>query len=97
MRQNTREKTQETRQKTQNTKHMTQDTRHKIEGQDTTDKEQDTTDSEGIGGEVGGREIRRESLCKEEKMCGQGGQNSTQQGHTRQTKKVTLHMGLLKR
>jgi hypothetical protein len=69
------DKTQDTRHKTQNTKHKTQDTRDKIEGQDTTDKEQDTTDAEGIGGEVGQREFRRENLCKEGKMCGQGGQN----------------------
>ena len=73
--QDTRHKIQDTRHKTQDTEQKTQDTRHKIEVQDTTDKEQDTTDAEGIGGEVGQREFRRESLWKEGKMCGQGGQN----------------------
>jgi hypothetical protein len=36
-------------------------------------------------------------LCKEGEMCGQGGQNSTQKGHTRHTKKVASYMGILKR
>jgi hypothetical protein len=72
-------KTQETRDTRQEAKDKRKATRHKRD--DTRGKRQDTPDCDGVGDQVDGRESR----WKEGIMCGQGGQTSTQKGHTRHT------------
>ncbi len=67
------------------TRHKTQDRRHKT--RNTRYK------TKGVGDEVGGRESR----CKEGRMCGQGGQTSTQKGHTRHIQEGKAYMGIVKR